>query len=90
MYLRILNISVSLTIFKSVSEFTNILFLVSSRKLSSSSLKSEEEKEELVKELRWHYKQFVKASKRNKGKVVHVSNLILSLRTGFCCCCTVF
>lgn len=46
---------------------------VSSRKLRSNSLKSEEEKEELVKELRWHYKQFVRASKRNKGKLVHAS-----------------
>ena len=60
---------------------TNILLLVSSRKLRSNSLKSEEEKEELVKELRWHYKQFVRASKRNKGKLVHVSSN-LSFMTG--------
>ena len=47
-------------------------FLVSSRKASSSSIKSEEEKE-LLKELRWHYKQFVRTSKRNKEKLAHVS-----------------
>lgn len=71
-----------------MSGFTNILFLVSSRKLRSNSLKSEEEKEELVKELRWHYKQFVRASKRNKGKLVHVSSN-LSFTTGFSCCHTI-
>ncbi|XP_078347337.1 uncharacterized protein LOC144632545 isoform X2 [Oculina patagonica] len=46
---------------------------VSSRKASLSSLKPEEDKEELLKELRWHYKQFVKSSKRHKEKVAHAS-----------------
>jgi len=43
---------------------------VSSRKVSSSSLKTTEEKDELMKELRWHYKQFVRTSKRKKEKQV--------------------
>ena len=47
--------------------------LVTSRKLSENSLKTTEEKEELMKELRWHYKQFVRTSKKKKEKQVDVS-----------------
>jgi len=36
-------------------------------------LKTTEEKEELIKELCWHYKQFVRTSKRKKEKQVDVS-----------------
>ncbi|XP_068672655.1 uncharacterized protein [Montipora foliosa] len=43
---------------------------VSSRKLTSSSLKTTQEKAELMNELRWHYKKFVRTSKRKKEKQV--------------------
>jgi len=38
-------------------------------------LKTTEEKDELMKELRWHYKQFVRTSKRKKEKQVDVRAL---------------
>ena len=47
--------------------------LVTSRKLSANSVKTTDEKEELMKELRWHYKQFVRTSKKKKEKQVDVS-----------------
>lgn len=59
---------------------------VSSRKLSTASLKTTEEKEELMKELRWHYKQFVKTAKRNKethgnaGAISSTSSVICTSR----------
>ena len=53
-----------------------ILILVTSRKVSLSSLTSVEDKDELMKELRWHYKQFVRTSKRKKEKQVDVSKIV--------------
>ncbi|CAH3184648.1 unnamed protein product [Porites evermanni] len=46
---------------------------VTSRKLSENLLKTTEEKEELMKELRWHYKQFVRTSKKKKEKQADAS-----------------
>lgn len=48
---------------------------VFNRKSSASSLKSADDRGELVKELRWHYKQYVKTARRNKEKLANVANV---------------
>ena len=36
-------------------------------------MKSADDRGELVKELRWHYKQYVKTARRNKERLANVS-----------------
>ena len=53
--------------------FSNFYFSVFNRKSSASSVKSADDRGELVKELRWHYKQYVKTARWNKERLANVS-----------------
>ena len=53
--------------------FSNFYFSVFSGKSSASSGKSADDRGELVKELRWHYKQYVKTARQKKEKLANVS-----------------
>ena len=53
--------------------FSNFYFSVFNRKSSASSVKSADHRGELVKELRWHYKQYMKTARQNKEKLSNVS-----------------
>ena len=59
--------------------FSNFYFSVFSGKSSASSGKSADDRGELVKELRWHYKQYVKTARQNKEKLANVSVVIKKL-----------
>ena len=59
--------------------FSNFYFSVFNRKSSASSLKSADDRGELVKELRWHYKQYVKTARWNKERLVNVSMILKKL-----------
>ena len=59
--------------------FSNFYFSVFNRKSSASSLKSADDRGELVKELRWHYKQYVKTARRNKERLANVSVVLKKL-----------
>ena len=53
--------------------FSNFYFSVFNQKSSASSVKSADHRGELVKELRWHYKQYMKTARQNKEKLANVS-----------------
>ena len=59
--------------------FSNFYFSVFNRKSSASSVKSADDRGELVKELRWHYKQYVKTARRNKERLANVSVVLKKL-----------
>ena len=59
--------------------FSNFYFSVFNRKSSASSVKSADDRGELVKELRWHYKQYVKTARWNKERLVNVSMVLKKL-----------
>ena len=59
--------------------FSNFYFSVFNRKSSASSAKSADDRGELVKELRWHYKQYVKTARWNKERLVNVSMILKKL-----------
>ena len=59
--------------------FSNFYFSVFNRKSSASSVKSADDRGELVKELRWHYKQYVKTARWNKERLVNVSMILKKL-----------
>ena len=59
--------------------FSNFYFSVFNRKSSASSVKSADDRGELVKELRWHYKQYVKTARWNKERLVNVSMILKML-----------
>ena len=61
------------------STFSNFYFSVFNRKSSASSVKSADDRGELVKELRWHYKQYVKIARRNKERLANVSVVLKKL-----------
>lgn len=48
---------------------------VLNRKSSASLVRSADDRGELVKELRWHYKQYVKTARRNKEKLANAANI---------------
>ena len=52
--------------------FSNFYFSVFNRKSSASSVKSADDRGELVKELRWHYKQCMTA-RQKKERLANVS-----------------
>ena len=59
--------------------FSNFYFSVFNRKSSANSAKSADDRGELVKELRWHYKQYVKTARWNKERLVNVSMILKKL-----------
>ena len=59
--------------------FSNFYFSVFNWKSSASSVKSADDRGELVKELRWHYKQYVKTARRNKERLANVSLVLKKL-----------
>ena len=59
--------------------FSNFYFSVFNRKSSANSVKSADDRGELVKELRWHYKQYVKTARRNKERLANVSVVLKKL-----------
>ena len=59
--------------------FSNFYFSVFSGKSSASSGKSADDRGELVKELRWHYKQYVKTARRNKERLANVCVVLKKL-----------
>ena len=59
--------------------FSNFYFSIFNRKSSANSVKSADDRGELVKELRWHYKQYVKTARWNKERLVNVSMILKKL-----------
>ena len=59
--------------------FSIFYFSVFNWKSSASSVKSADDRGELVKELRWYYKQYVKTARRNKERLANVSVVLKKL-----------
>ena len=59
--------------------FSIFYFSVFNWKSSASSVKSADHRGELVKELRWYYKQHVKTARRNKERLANVSLVLKKL-----------
>ena len=59
--------------------FSNFYFSIFNRKSSANSVKSADDRGELVKELRWHYKQYVKTARWNKERLVNVRMILKKL-----------
>ena len=59
--------------------FSIFYFSVFNQKSSTSSVKSADDRGDLVKELRWHHKQYVKTARWNKERLANVSVVLKKL-----------
>ena len=59
--------------------FSNFYFSIFNQKSSANAVKSADDRGKFIKELRWHYKQYVKTARWNKERLANVCVVLKKL-----------